>query len=533
MSSRASLLLLSLALPALALPVGAGDAANRGTDGLRLSLSADELLAHRPFEDAAVAEQALSLEEAVARALENNRGLRAERLRTAIAGTFEAQERAVFDPALFADMEISRDQTVRLLEEVEDTDEVASTRRVGAVGLTQSLPTGTDLEFSVRGQRRTSSRVDQTQYDTRAGVTLTQALLRGGRIESNLVRLRQAGLDVEASEYEVRGFIEQLVRDVETAYWDLVLAGARVEIFDEALEVARRQLDETERRIAVGDRPETEAIAARAEVALRRQGLIDARSERARAQDRLARLVQKDGALWGTHLEPTSEPALERYALEPADTYMALARAHRADLNETRLRARRDELEVIRTRNGLLPRLDFFVTLGQSGYADSFSRTLRDRPGDGYDLAAGLRFEMPIGNRAADAQFTRARLTRQQIHETLNNMEQLAIEDVRARWIDSARTREQVRAREETVELQEELLRVEQARFRVGTGTALAVAQAQRDLLESRLGLMETVVRFRQLGTDLLQASGTLLLHRGIDAPGSEPVELRLQGNAG
>ena len=52
----------------------------------------------------------LSLEDAVAMALENNRGLRAERLRPAIQGTFEAQERARFDPVAFADLEIARDR---------------------------------------------------------------------------------------------------------------------------------------------------------------------------------------------------------------------------------------------------------------------------------------------------------------------------------------------------------------------------------------------------------------------------------------
>lgn len=521
--------LVAFALPVAAQPTSADDTgAYSDRDGLRLSLSADELLDNRPFERDTVGEETLSLEEAVARALENNRGLRAERLQTAIQGTFEAQERAVFDPELFAEIELSRDESVRQLEEVGETDAVVTTRRFGEAGLTQSLPTGTDLTVSVRSSRSSSSRVEAPQFTTRAGVSLTQALLRGGRIESNLVSLRQATLDVEASEYEVRAFVEQLITDVEGRYWDLVLAEEQQAIFEEALAVARQQLDETERRISAGDRPETEAVSARAEVALRRQGLIDARAERARAQDRLARLLQGEGGLWDTRLEPSSEPGLERYALEPMDTYVALARDHRADLNETRLRVQRNQLEVVRTRNGLLPRLDFFVTLGQSGYADSFSRTWRDRQGDGYDLTAGLRFEMPIGNRAAEAEHTRARLTRQQIQETLANLEQLAIEDVRGRWFDAARVREQIQAQEETVELQEELLRVEQTRFRVGAGTALAVAQAQRDLLESRLNLTETVVRFRQLTTELLNASGTLLLHRGIDAPGADRVDIRL-----
>jgi len=106
----------------------------------------------------------------------------------------------------------------------------------------------------------------------------------------------------------------------------------------------------------------------------------------------------------------------------------------------------------------------------------------------------------------------------------LDSLERLAIQDIRASWLDADRARAQVRAREETVALQRELLRVAEIRYRVGTGTALAVAQAQRDLLGSELSLREATVRFRQANTDLLLQSGTLLLHRAIDSPGQEPL---------
>ncbi len=45
----------------------------------------------------------------------------------------------------------------------------------------------------------------------------------------------------------------------------------------------------------------------------------------------------------------------------------------RPDLNQARLLIRRGELDVVRTRNGLLPRLDAFITYGKTGYARTFS----------------------------------------------------------------------------------------------------------------------------------------------------------------
>jgi outer membrane protein len=213
------------------------------------------------------------------------------------------------------------------------------------------------------------------------------------------------------------------------------------------------------------------------------------------------------------------------YELEPISAYVELGRDYRSDLNETRLRLQRNDLEIMLTRNGLLPKLDFFLTLGTSGYADSLGGAFRGSQGDGYDLAAGLRFEMPLGNnRAAEAGFSRARLTREQTREALHNLEQLAIQDIRAAWFEASRAAAQVQAREDTVALQKELLRVAEIRFRVGTATGLEVAQAQRDLLESQLSLRAAIIRFRQASTDLLLQSGTLLLHRGIETPGQEPI---------
>ncbi|MFO8005419.1 TolC family protein [Thioalkalivibrio sp.] len=465
----------------------------------------------------------LSLEDAVAMALENNRGLRAERLRPAIQGTFEAQEQARFDPVAFADLEVTRDRSVRQFQEIQVQETFRSERERAEAGLRQTLPTGTELTLSLRSDRAESSRTSE-QFTGRAGLSLTQALLRGGRIASNLVRLRQAGLDVTASEYELRGFIETLVADVESAYWEVVLAAEEIAILEDALRVSERQLEETRGRIRAGDRPETEAIGARAEVALRRQGLIDARSALARSQDRLSRLIRTPGSDWDRGLNATSPAAPGTYELEPVAVYVALGRDYRSDLNETRLRLQRDDLEIVQTRNGMLPQLDFFLTLGGSGFADSFGASVRADEGDGYDLSAGLRFELPLGNRAAEAGFSRARLTRAQTREVLHNLEQLAIQDIRGAWFDADQSRAQVQAREETLALQEELLRVAEIRFRVGAGTGLEVAQAQRDLLESQLSLLAAKIRYRQARTDLLRQSGTLLLHRGIETPGQEPV---------
>lgn len=468
----------------------------------------------------------LSVENAVFLALQNNRDLAVQQLEPLIAGTFEAVERARFDPAVFAELGLRRDTVVRQSPEIQQNFDVRTEGESAEVGLRQELPTGTTLELSVASDRADSSRTLE-QYEGRAGVSLTQALLQGASIQSNLASLRQAELDTLASVYQLRGFAETLVEDVELTYWDYVLASRQLEIFEEALAVAEQQLDETRRRIEVGDRPETDEASARAEVALRRQGMIEARNDRERSRISLLQLINPPGAGWASPVETDDGPETEALEPDPVVDHVTLSQRLRPDLNEARLQVERGELEVVRTRNGLLPRLDLFVTLGKTGYAQSFGDSWRNIDRSGYDLAAGLSFELPLGNRAGQAEFDRARFSRQQAMEAVGNLVQLAALDVQLAWLEVERSREQISATAATRELQEEVLRAEQARFSVGAGTALAVSQAQRDLLESQLDEVEAAIRYRQAITTLHRQSGTLLVRRGISAPGAEEVILR------
>ena len=74
--------------------------------------------------------------------------------------------------------------------------------------------------------------VDSSLYadersSSRTGITLIQSLMRGAGISANMASLRQARLDTLFTEYELRGFTEQFVANIEGAYWDYAVARAR------------------------------------------------------------------------------------------------------------------------------------------------------------------------------------------------------------------------------------------------------------------------------------------------------------------
>lgn len=458
----------------------------------------------------------LSVEQAILLALQKNADLHVEQLTPEIVGAFEQIERGVFDPEVFADATYTREKIVQVSRSTEESFNVDGEDLFIEAGLRQRLPTGTDLALSVSQERTLSSRTPE-QQESRAGLTLTQALLRGFGPAVNLAAVRQAELDTLASLYEFRGFAEALVAEVESAYWNYVLARQEIAIFEESLQIARQQRDHVEQQIEVGLIAATEAAAARAEVALREQALIDARSELAARRLRLLRLLNpSDEDLFQWNVTATTTPDVKPDPITDVDERARLALERRPELNEARLRQDQNRLEVIVTRNGLLPRLDFFVTLGRSGFADNFADAVSNLDEDTYDLAAGVRLSHFLGNRSAWGRDRAARASHRQASAAVSNLAQIVRLDVRLAVTEAERTRQQIDATTATRTLQEETVEAERERFTVGASTALLVAQAQRDLLEAQIAEVESIVNYRIALVNLYLAEGSLLERRGI-----------------
>ena len=463
----------------------------------------------------------ITVQDAVVMTLENNRSLRVERLNPSIRRTFEDQERAVFDPTIHAKAGFSREKGHQ--EMTGFTDYKSSSVDMD-VGVSKFFPMGTDLSLDLSASRSWSDRISN-RYDPRVGLSVTQALLRGRGLDVNLASLRQAQLDTRYSQYELRGFSEALVAQVEETYWDYILARRQIEIFENSLKLAEQQLSETREIIKVGKLPETEMVAAQAEIALRRQELIEARNGMATTRLRLLRLLNPPGVdLWERELILLNKPIVPEVHLEDVSSHVKVALRLRPDLNQARLDIQNGDLQIVKTKNGLLPRMDLFISLGKTGYAHSFGSAIGNITDHDYDLFVGLRFEYPIRNRDPKARHERAILTKRQAQESLNNLSQLVELDVRTAYIEINRTEQQIQASKATRHLEEEKVRIETEKFRVGRSTSFLVAQAQRDLVRAQIYEIRAVVNYLKALVDLHRVEGSLLERWGIDAPGKEPV---------
>ncbi len=468
----------------------------------------------------------ISVHDAILSAMENNPSLIVERTNPEISKTYTEEEQALFDPVLGAEIAFERNDVAQTGITGRGTIDTTTDVYGGSISLKEYFPTGTFVELGISGSVTDADQSDDPYAKARVGLSITQSLLRGYGTEVNQARIQQSRLETAISVYELRGFSESLVAQVENTYWDYALSQRQIEIVEESLKLANQQLSETEEMIRVGVMAEAELAAVQAEVAGQKQGLINAKSALSSNRNFLLRLLNPPGeSLWKREISLVHSPSLPDAELGEIEKHVAISLRMRPEINQAKLDIKRNQLEVVRTRNGMLPLMDLFINLGKTGYADSFSGAVNELPGDNYDVLVGLNFEHPIRNRSAKAQLRRSLLKEDQAGKTMENLSQLVELDVRNAYIEVNRTREQIAASAATRKFQEEKVRIETEKFRVGRSTNLLVAQAQRDLLVNRIAEVNTVVSYLKALTNFYRLEGSLLERRGIAAPGREPVD--------
>jgi outer membrane protein TolC len=467
----------------------------------------------------------ITIREAILMTLANNRSLVVEKYNPPIQATFEEQEGARFDPVLDAGIAAERKKGQQAASS--GTGNYVRDRIEGELAVEQYFPSGTTLEVRADTEISDTSTRSQTFTETRLGLTVTQALLQDFGRAVNLVRIKQARLGTAISQYELRGFSEALLAQVETAYWNYALAQRQIEIVEESLKLVQQQLGEAEEMMRVGRMAESELAAVRAEVALQQQGLINAKSNGETQRLRLLRLLNPPGQeMWSQQIALVHQPTLPEIQLDSVEKHVQMALRMRAEINQTKLEIQRGELQVVRTKNGLLPKLELFINLGKSGYAESFGASVGNISEENYDIMGGIRFQYPLRNRDAEARHRRSRLEIDQAQKALDNLIQLAELDVRSAYIEVTRSKEQIGASKATRVLEEEKLRAETEKFKVGLSTGFLVSQAQRDLLASRINEVQALTNYLKALIELYHKEGSGLLRRGIIAPGQAAVDL-------
>lgn len=362
----------------------------------------------------------LSLEETVSIAVEGNLDLAVARMGPKIGAAQLEQAEAQFDWTFFADGNLQNLDTPQPAGTVPGlSNDIQQDTRSLNTGLRKDLTTGGQVQIETtiaRQERIPSFFVVDRYYDADALVSLRQPLLRGFGSAVNETQIELARTSEASAREQLRQTLNDLVAEVESAYWNLGLAHRGVLIQQRLLERTIVERDRLEDRAGYDTTP-VRVTEANSRVELRRADLIRVRSQVRSASDALKRLLNsRDLPLADeTLLRPTDAPVDEPVAFSLRDE-VTTALEQRPELARSLLAIRDAELRQRVADNATLPQLDLTAAVGLNGIdSDEWTDAYGDLgEGDYVDYIAGLSFEQPLGNRAAKGLATQRRLEREQ-----------------------------------------------------------------------------------------------------------------------
>ncbi len=181
-----------------------------------------------------------------------------------------------FDPVLTGNLQLDKSQadSTTLLSPV---PVVAQNTYTANFSYTQGFQWGTELSLGFDNTHVTSNLITSELtplINTNFQFRLTQNLLQGFGSLPNLRFIRIAKNNREITDVAFRLQIITTVDQVENMYWDLVYAYENVRVQKEALTYAQKALDDSKKQATVGTAPPIQVVSAQSTVATDQQNLI-------------------------------------------------------------------------------------------------------------------------------------------------------------------------------------------------------------------------------------------------------------------
>jgi outer membrane protein len=494
----------------------------------------------------------LTLEEAVRRAVESNPELAVVRLDIEVETARVGESRTAYTP-LFATTvgrsSISTPPSTLLVGDrgVNTGDLFSST------GVTQRLPWGSGTWGVSWDSARTTTNSLFSSFDPslQSGfqIAFSQPLLKNRSIDATRQQYIIAKRNQDSSDLRFREAVVQTVAAVKQSYWTFKASLANVSVQQRSLELAQALAHENKVRVDAGQSPPIDLVQAEAEVSQRRENLIRARTTAEDAEDALRRLIADpaDASFWHVRLDPIEDPT--NVGFQPdLDAAVAKALGERYDIARAGYELENAKTTVKFLDNQRLPDVRVETSYRGNGLAGTqfvrdggFPGLVTGRLNSGFATALGQVFSndypawsvgvtvsYPLGRSYEAASHARAQIEQRQAEQRIAGLRLQAVETVRKAGRQISSTAERVDAARAGATLAQQRLESEQRRFEVGLSTTFLVTQAQRDLLEAQVNLLQTTLDYESalVNFEAVQLAPPLADGDRIAVSGAEVVQI-------
>src|SRR5207302_1469383 len=221
--------------------------------------------------------------------VERNESVQARELEFQIAQKKFKAERGIFEPELLLSYDRVENRRENTAEQRRSTgiSQFEEKNNIYNAGLEALIPTGAKIRlgYSLHDLRNNLqdppfgiivTNTPRREFQTFAGVNLTQPLLKNGWFSATLANIRLAALASDVAFQEYRHQMMLVISTAEAAYWNLFLAQEQVRFFRESALLAETLVRDNEARFQTGKGSELEVLEAKAGLALRKTTLPEA-----------------------------------------------------------------------------------------------------------------------------------------------------------------------------------------------------------------------------------------------------------------
>ena len=469
----------------------------------------------------------ITLAEAIGMALQNNYDIQIARYNPEISRFNLAGSYAVYEPSFgFAYVHNSSSQPGRLSQTgvAEPSTERESDSFSGGPLLSGYAPSGLtyDIDFSLSGSEFSGSQGGNSfvteQYESGAGISLRQPLLRNFWIDQPRATIQINKKRLQISEWLLRGQLITTVAAVENAYYDLIRARENIKVQRAALDYNNQLLRENKKRVEVGALAPLDEKQAEAEVARGVAALLQTEQSYAVALNNLKNLIVQDFPSWANVVIDPMETLVAVPMTPDLPESWRRGLTMRPEIQQLRLDLESQDINLKFLKNQVWPSLDLIGSYGRAGLNTSYGRAADDlthelNPRHSY----GAVLTIPLGSRAARNSLKAAKASRSQ-----SLLDYKALEQNIMVQIDNAikllqSQFQQVEATRQARLFAQDALSAEQKKYENGKSTSFNVLLYQRDLTRSRFEELAALAEYNKALAGLAAQEGATLTRHNLN----------------
>ncbi|HEY6969486.1 MAG TPA: TolC family protein [Candidatus Angelobacter sp.] len=472
----------------------------------------------------------LGLEDAITLALLNNTDIRVNRAQNDISQFAVQRAQQPFDPLIVSSFSPTRSVSPSA-STLAGASTLSTLNQTSSFGYSQQFQTGTAFGVSLATTRATTNSSFATvnpSFNSGLTFSLAQPLWRRRGLFPNRAPIIIAQRGVRQSHATFEAQVSDLVQRVVNQYWDVVQARKNLDVLKKSLELAQASYDRDKRALELGALPPLDIYRSESQVAQRKIAVIQAEYSLKQVETLLRQTVgaDLDARIGALDLDLTEKVEISgQLATIDLEDALTVALKNRRELEAQKQQLAIDDTNVKLANNNLKPDLNLSATYTSSGlggmvFASDGSLLSAGGFGDSISQLGGFSFptygmslqlRLPIRNSSAQADLGTALVSKRRSLYQKRSLEQSISTEVKNAVHDLEQAELVITAAQTSRDLSAKNLSAEERKYQLGAETIFFVLDAQNQLSQAELTLVQAQISYQRALTEVDHATGTLL----------------------